>query len=138
MDNLSCDHGNSAPLEVLAKFHTSHVQAGQRKCVICAYQQGYQLGREKIVEPLVSNLEQCQNGKKASAKYLFDLPESQVGEGRQTCAVCAFNVGFERGIMESLDSLRPEDANVLKKRILRCIGDDFNQLPEKIKKFLKI
>ena len=40
--------------------------------------------------------------------------------------------------MESLDSLRPEYANALKKRILRCIGDDFNQLPEKIKKYLKI
>jgi len=138
MDSLSCDHGNSAPLEVLAKLHTSHVQAGQRKCVICAYQQGYQLGREKIVEPVGSNLEQCRNGKKASSKYLFDLPESQVAEGRQTCTVCAFNAGFERGVMESLDSLRPEDANALKKRILRCIGDEFNQLPEKIKKYLKI
>jgi hypothetical protein len=82
METLFCDHGNSAPIEVLAKLHTSQVQAGQRKCVICAYQQGYQLGREKIVEPLVSNLEHCQNGKEASSKYLFDLPESQVEEGR--------------------------------------------------------
>jgi len=138
METLFCDHGNSAPIEVLAKLHTSQVQAGQRKCVICAYQQGYQLGREKIVEPLVSNLEHCRNGKEASSKYLFDLPESQVEEGRQTCAVCAFNVGFEKGVMESLDSLRPEDANALKKRILRCIGDALNQLPEKIKKFLKV
>jgi len=138
MENLFCDHGNSAPIEVLAKLHTSQVQAGQRKCVICAYQHGYQLGREKIIEPLVSNLDKCQNGKEASSKYLFDLPESQVVEGRQTCAVCAFNAGFERGVMESLDSLRPENTNALKTRILRCIGDAFNQLPENIKKYLKV
>jgi hypothetical protein len=138
METLICDHGYEAPIDVLAKLHTFQGQAGQRKCVICAYQQGYQLGREKIVEPFISKLEKCQNGKEASSKYLFDLPESQVEAGRQTCAVCAFNVGFERGVMESLDSLRPEDANALKKRILRCIGDDFNQLPDKIKKYLKI
>ena len=138
MDNLSCDHGNSAPLEVLARLHTAHVQSGRRKCVICAYQQGYQLGGEKIVAPLADKLEKCQSGKMAPHKYLFDLPESQVGAGRQTCAVCAFNAGFERGVLESLDSLRPGDAHALKKKISRCIGDDFNQLPEKIKKYLKI
>jgi len=119
METLFCDHGYSAPKEVLDKLHEFQTQTGQHKCVICAYQQGYQLGREKIAEPPIGKLEKCQKEKEAPSNVLFDLPESQAGEGHHKCAVCAFNFGFERGIVESLDSLRGADAKVLKERIVR-------------------
>jgi hypothetical protein len=133
---LSCDHGNSAPIEVLDKLHASQAQTGRHKCVICAYQQGYQLGREKIAEPPIGKLEKCQKGKEAPSNILFDLPESEAEEGHPKCAVCAFNFGFEMGIMESLDSLRGEDAKFLKARIMRYIGDALNRVPDRIKEFL--
>ncbi|RKZ93392.1 MAG: hypothetical protein DRR19_01215 [Candidatus Parabeggiatoa sp. nov. 1] len=39
-----CDHGNSAPYDVLKNLHYSQAGAGRHKCTICAYKEGYQAG----------------------------------------------------------------------------------------------
>ncbi len=91
-----CDHGKSAPVELLQSLHDSQAGVGRHKCVICAYQAGLMRGREHATlqnEPT----ETCAHGSHATANVLAELPTSQAGEGRHKCAVCAYAYGFAEG-----------------------------------------
>lgn len=98
----TCNHGNTAPDAVLDAIHIS--QAGQRegveiwrhKCCECAFERGYQIGREQTTTPAGTAF--CKETKQSGPIDLFDgLPKSQGRTGRHKCAICAFHEGFKRG-----------------------------------------
>jgi len=42
-----CKHGNSAPKSVLDNLEDSQGGTGRHKCTICAYKEGYEMGKKE-------------------------------------------------------------------------------------------
>jgi rubredoxin len=95
-----CEHGNSAPPEMYNQLHDSQAGAGRHKCIVCAYQTGYERGLKHSDLP-AGDTDHCQQGVHAPSSALSDLPESQAGAGRHQCAICAYDFGFRRGRAEA-------------------------------------
>ena len=89
MSIQNCNHGNSAPADVLENLHDSQAGSGRHKCAVCAYNEGYNKGRRsgRFNCPIPS----------AYKTTLRNLPSSQAGAGRHKCCVCAYHRGFEAG-----------------------------------------
>lgn len=83
-----CDHGSAAPTEVLETLPHSQAGAGRHKCVICAFQRGF----EGVNGAPAEN---CNHANAAPIPVLQGLPDSQAvpGVARHKCAVCAFAAG---------------------------------------------
>lgn len=47
------------------------------------------------------SMENCKHDKQAPKDVLRALPESQAGEGRHKCAVCAYDAGYKDGLEAS-------------------------------------
>ena len=47
-----------------------------------------------------SRTETCKHGNQAPKYILRDLPQSQGGEGRHGCVVCAYEAGSRKGFSE--------------------------------------
>jgi hypothetical protein len=93
MATQSCSHGRLAPREVLENLHDSQSKSGRHKCTTCAYQEGYQWGREHSTLP--GGNEECrETHRRAPQDVIEALPESQAGPGRHKCCVCAYHEGF--------------------------------------------
>lgn len=94
-----CKHGNTAPPDSLQNLPFSQAGPERHKCVVCAFNYGYEAGLQesisKISKPVYSY--SCGHGNNAPLTIIDDLPESQGGTGRHRCAVCAFSKGFEIG-----------------------------------------
>lgn len=88
----TCDHGNSAPLEVVTTLAEYQGGVGRHKCVICAYQAG--VNDANRGEQVAADMETCLHGKSAPFSTISGLQESQAGAGRHKCAVCAYHAGF--------------------------------------------
>jgi len=99
MPDVSCEHGKTAPLEVLENLAESQTKSGGQKCLICAYQCGYAWGVEHkfMLTGDVWDFKMCKHGSRANSKTLLELPDDQAGIGNQKCATCAYNRGFEDG-----------------------------------------
>jgi len=96
-----CEHGKSAPPEMYDQLHDSQAGTGRHKCVVCAYQSGYERGLKHSSLP-AGDADHCaQQGVYAPSNSLSDLPGSQAGAGRHQCAVCAYHFGFRRGRAEA-------------------------------------
>jgi hypothetical protein len=55
MPNETCDHGNTAPMDVLDDLPHSQAGTGRHKCAICAYEKGLEEGqRQAAVNPPVT------------------------------------------------------------------------------------
>lgn len=93
MTTETCNHGNSAPVNVLNNLHDSPAGGGRHKCVVCAYEQGYEFGKTSAVLTF-DHYEKCQAGLRAPSNMLSELPDSEVDAGRHKCPVCAYNLGF--------------------------------------------
>jgi ribosomal protein S14 len=94
----TCNHGNTAPDYVLKDLHDSQAGKQRHKCTECAYEQGYEAGRQHSLAP-GGNSECEQTRLRAPSEMLETLPESQAGPGRHKCAICAYHAGFQRGRM---------------------------------------
>lgn len=90
-----CDHGSAAPSGVLEDLPESQAGAGRHKCVICAFQRGFE-GTDG------APAETCDHANAAPVPMLQDLPQSQAGLGvaRHKCAVCAFAAGVAAARLE--------------------------------------
>lgn len=93
-----CNHGNSAPEDMLRQLPDSQAGTGRHKCVVCAYAKGIEdagTGRAYVT----ADLEKCDHGHSAPQKMLDKLPYSQAGTGRHRCAVCAYTKGLISGMV---------------------------------------
>lgn len=97
MATENCDHGHAAPRELLEDLHESQAGTGRHKCCVCAYAEGLQVGRTNATMPGLGDSDVCQVGNRASRAMLDALPESQAGEARHKCTVCAYHAGFYEG-----------------------------------------
>jgi hypothetical protein len=93
MTTGTCNHGNSAPVNVLNNLHDSPTVGGQHKCVVCAYEEGYEFGKTSAVLTF-DHYAKCQAGLRAPSDMLSGLSASEAGAGRHKCPVCAYNLGF--------------------------------------------
>jgi len=101
MSTENCRHGHSAPWEVIENLHDSQAKAGRHKCCVCAYDEGYGIGRTQSVLPGGAPADECQQGLRAPREMLESLPDSQAyAEGRHRCAICAYHRGFEQARAE--------------------------------------
>ncbi len=95
----TCKHRNSAPDQILDALHEGQEGPQRHKCTECAFEAGYQYGRQQSVAP--SGNAECTYANRRAPKEVIDaLPESQAGKGRHKCAVCAYHEGFERARAE--------------------------------------
>src|SRR5579884_1096056 len=101
----TCNHGSTAPDEVLNELHES--QAGMRngveitrhKCCECAYARGYEFAKRHPIEP--SGSARCKRtGRSAPETQFLDTPISQGRAGRHKCAICAFHEGYKQARAE--------------------------------------
>lgn len=90
----TCKHGKSAPVAVLEQLEASQGGTGRHRCVVCAYQVGYDDGK---VGKKKHNSERCNHGNMAPIDVLQGLAESQAGTGRHKCTVCAYCEGYNEG-----------------------------------------
>jgi hypothetical protein len=116
----NCQHGNFAPVDKLVVLPVSQAGIERHKCVICAYQGGFQVGIQRMFTTDIPVFQiHCKHGKTAPEYLLRELSESQAGAGRHKCAICAFHDGLEAGIRGN-DSVLADDkkkATVLAKGI---------------------
>jgi hypothetical protein len=89
MTTQNCNHGNSAPADVLEEIHDSQAGSVRHKCAVCAYARGYADGRGATPFKCAT--------RSATNRRLGDLPDSQAGPGRHKCCVCAYQAGFRAG-----------------------------------------
>ena len=92
----TCQHGKSAPDQVLEELHEGQEGHQRHKCAECAYQAGVGAGLGSKHSP-GGNAECTYTGKRAPEDIIDALPESQAGKGRHKCAICAFHHGHEAG-----------------------------------------
>jgi len=71
---------------VLLGLPDSQAGAGRHKCVVCAYQRGFEGASG-------THVERCDHRNFAPVDVLKTLRGSQAGSGRHKCAVCAFAAG---------------------------------------------
>ena len=95
----TCNHGFTAPDQILENLHDNQAGLQRHKCTECAFELGYQIGRKSSTLP--EGNEECQVGKRAPHDAMNGLPDSQAGPGRHKCCVCAYHAGFERGRKQS-------------------------------------
>jgi len=89
--NEVCKHGSQAPVEMLRELHDAQGGRARHKCVVCAYEQGKTDSGKDILA--LGHFETCAHGKIAPISLLNSLHQSQAGEGRHKCAVCAYEDG---------------------------------------------
>lgn len=91
MEMEECRHGSFAPRKMLADLPESQGGIGRHKCASCAYQ----LGKDELEEQLAEqgDIIECAHKSYAPRKILMALKESQAGEGRHKCVVCAYQEG---------------------------------------------
>src|SRR6266851_1600740 len=94
MINEACSHGREAPALILKDLHDSQAGEYRHKCCVCAYHEGYRLGLTQARQP-AGVMEECHAGLHLAKAIIDQLPESQAGEGRHKCAICAFHAGSE-------------------------------------------
>lgn len=92
----TCKHGNTASDHLLDALHENQGGAQRHKCTECAYERGYQAGRQQATSP-TGNEECSETHRRVSVEMIEALPESQAGPGRHKCCVCAYHAGFEAG-----------------------------------------
>jgi hypothetical protein len=95
-----CDHLSVMPDNIIQTLPHSQAGAGRHKCVICAYTKGVEAGKNNVSKITKKASEKCSHHKLCSIEILLKLPDSQAGEGRHKCAVCAYDIGFKVGILE--------------------------------------
>lgn len=115
----TCKHGNTAPDQILDALHEGQEGPQRHKCTECAFEAGYQYGRQNSLGP-TGNAECTYTGNRAPQHVIDALPESQAGKGRHKCAVCAYNEGFNRARAEAIgrqvgDDVAGTVADALKK-----------------------
>lgn len=94
-----CQHGYTAPLVRLRLLPASQRGLERHKCVVCAYDVGFQMGLQRISLDTVPVFQYtCKHGSTAPEYVIRELPESQAGTGRHKCAICAFQNGLVDGI----------------------------------------
>lgn len=95
MPQQQCDHGSAAPTQVLENLPESQAGAGRHKCVICAFQRGFDGAKGAPAET-------CDHANAAPVPVLQGLPQSQAAPGvaRHKCAVCAFAAGVAASRLE--------------------------------------
>lgn len=89
--NEVCKHGAEAPVAMLKELHDAQGGRARHKCVVCAYEQGRKDSEKDILA--LGHFETCPHGNIAPISLLNSLKESQAGEGRHKCAVCAYEDG---------------------------------------------
>lgn len=89
--NETCKHGAQAPVEMLRELHDAQGGRARHKCAVCAYEQGKSDSAKSILA--LGSFETCPHGNIAPITLLDSLQESQAGEGRHKCAVCAYEDG---------------------------------------------
>lgn len=89
-----CKHIRKAPVVILETLPDSQAGTGRHKCVVCAYQYGYNDGK---IRYFAKQLESCNHGNSAPVDVLRKLSQSQAGTGRHKCAVCAYVEGLGDG-----------------------------------------
>lgn len=94
-----CKHGHSAPDPLLNDLHEGQEGPQRHKCTECAFEAGYQYGRQNSIAP-AGNAECTYTGNRAPQDAIDAMPESQAGPGRHKCAVCAYHTGFNRARAE--------------------------------------
>ena len=92
---MKCNEQNTIPDAVLERVEASQAGTGRHKCVACAYSEGVAARRHGTALALIPNLEECNHHRRAPVLVLRGLPQSQAGEGRHKCTICAFQFGFE-------------------------------------------
>ena len=97
MPVVKCEHGSTAPLEVLDALEESSNQGGQPKCAICAYQRGGEWGGQHkfMLTGDVWDFPICKHGSRAYSKTLSELADDPAGLSRNKCPTCAYQRGFE-------------------------------------------
>lgn len=98
----TCDHGNTAPDQVLEDLHVSQagmrdgVEISRHKCCECAFARGHEFGLRYDTAPAGSS--HCKKThQSAPATIMTELPISQGRAGRHKCAICAFQAGYRAG-----------------------------------------
>jgi len=89
----TCKHRTTAPDHILNGLHEGQEGPQRHKCTECAFEAGYQYGRQNSGTP-TGGAECTYTGQRAPTDIIDALPESQAGMGRHKCAVCAYNSGF--------------------------------------------
>ena len=97
MPTIKCEHGSAAPLEVLDQIEALQNQKGQPKCVVCAYQRGYEWGVQNkfMLTGDVWDFPICKHGSRALLKVMAELPDVPAGTSPDKCPTCAYQRGFE-------------------------------------------
>lgn len=103
----TCAHGNVAPLETLQQLHDSQAGIGRHKCTNCAYDKGFTAGVSGVANSEPSD--RCIAGSAAPISVLRVLPESQAGSGRHKCTNCAYQNGYEDGLLAQHSELKKNE-----------------------------
>lgn len=130
-----CYHGSRVADDLLARLHESQAGPERHKCCICAYVRGLSDGQQR------TNLEnapvrKCRQGSQAPRELLKVLPESQGGTGRHKCAACAYQLGYQHGLVNAAIDNRfngnsdKDSKRVIRKVIERSWKDIFRQATE--------
>jgi hypothetical protein len=93
MTTETCRHNHNAPTAILTRLHESQAGKHRHKCCVCAYHEGRQVALKKKAQP-AGDMQRCHAGRFLSKPFLRKLPQSQAGEGRHKCAICAYHAGF--------------------------------------------
>jgi hypothetical protein len=97
----TCKHGFTAPDVILDAIHEGQEGPQRHKCTECAFEAGYQYGRQNSGMP-AGNAECTYTQKRAPKEVIDALPESQAGPGRHKCGVCAYHEGFNRARAQAI------------------------------------
>lgn len=87
---------NQASVNMLKDLPVYQGGAGRHKCAICAYNNGLQDGM--VLKTYLGSYEICPHGSKAPLDVLKNIHDSQFGEGRHKCIVCAYQNGYIDGV----------------------------------------
>jgi hypothetical protein len=103
-----CAHGRKAPPGILQTLHDNQGGRACHKCVLCAYDVGFEAGLAKRMGILSADdggeAESCVEGSAAPKAVLEQLPTYQGGSGRHKCA---YKQGYETGLSQK--QLEPGD-----------------------------
>src|SRR5690554_6988276 len=112
MNNETCIHGGTSPINLLKELHYNQGGSGRHLCPTCAFEEGFIIGGSNNWKSYVEYCrtlidgESCPEKSIAPKSILIRLGENQGGSGRHKCTNCAFKQGFEARSEEHTSELQ--------------------------------
>jgi len=98
----TCEANNSMLESDILGLEYNQGGAGRHKCVICAYNKGFEDGKLNYNIINILGTEICEHGSKAPIDRIEPIHENQKkSQGRHKCLICAYELGFNRSLEDT-------------------------------------